>query len=226
MGIITGYLCVICLLLLLAKFVTKRCNAKKLNAFLMKIHKYVATGFLAIALLHFILVLKVLDTRMLIVCISGILLALIGVLLVVVCHTVKVQKKEIRFHRFFSLLLVLLAFTHIVTYFIDFNTYQTIIRDTTIEDVALNTVENGDYIGEYDAGYIYAKVRVTVTDHEITSIELLEHNHERGKKAEAITNVIIDQQTLEVDAISGASNSSLVIKKACENALRSQASKH
>lgn len=38
------------------------------------------------------------------------------------------------------------------------------------------------------SGYIYAKVRVTVTDRRVAKIEILEHNNERGKKAEMIVN--------------------------------------
>jgi uncharacterized protein with FMN-binding domain len=50
----------------------------------------------------------------------------------------------------------------------------------------------------------------------------LEHRHERGKTAEVITDSIIDEQKIDVDAISGATNSSTVIKKAVENALKSR----
>ena len=68
--------------------------------------------------------------------------------------------------------------------------------------------------------FIYAKVEVTVEDGEIVSINILEHRHERGKAAEAITNKIVDEQKIDVDAISGATNSSTVYKKAVENALK------
>ena len=69
--------------------------------------------------------------------------------------------------------------------------------------------------------FIYAKVEVTVQNGEITNINILEHRHERGKTAEAITNKIVDEQKIDVDAISGATNSSTVIKKAVENAIKS-----
>ena len=48
---------------------------------------------------------------------------------------------------------------------------------------------------------------------EITNINILKHRHERGKAAEAITNKIVDEQKIDVDAISGAINSSTVIKR-------------
>ena len=77
------------------------------------------------------------------------------------------------------------------------------------------------YVGEYDVDFIYAKVEVTVPNGEITNINILEHRHERGKTAEVITDRIVDEQKTDVDAISGATNSSTVIKKAVENALKS-----
>ena len=61
---------------------------------------------------------------------------------------------------------------------------------------------------------------VTVQNGEITNINILEHRHERGKTAEAITTKIVDEQRIDVDTISGATNSSTVIKKAVANALR------
>lgn len=82
-------------------------------------------------------------------------------------------------------------------------------------------ISDGVYIGEYDVNFIYAKVEVTVQNGEITNINILEHRNERGKAADAITNKIVDEQKIDVDAISGATNSSTIIKKAVENALKS-----
>lgn len=65
--------------------------------------------------------------------------------------------------------------------------------------------------------FIYAEVRVTVQNGKIT----LEHRHERGKAAEAIISKIADEQRIDVDVITGATNSSIVIKKAIEEALKS-----
>ena len=54
---------------------------------------------------------------------------------------------------------------------------------------------------------------------QIVNIEIVEHRNERGEKAEQITDRIVEQQEINVDSVSGATNSSLVIKKAVENAL-------
>lgn len=98
--------------------------------------------------------------------------------------------------------------------------YKQAVRETTIDEINISDVSDGIYIGEYDVNFIYAKVEVTVQDGKITNIELLEQKNERGKPAEAILDKMIDAQEINVDAISGATNSSTVIKKAAENALK------
>ena len=60
---------------------------------------------------------------------------------------------------------------------------------------------------------------MTVEDGRIDNIELLEHRNERGKNAEGIIPRIIEAQKVDVEAVSGATNSSTVIKKAVEKAL-------
>ena len=66
---------------------------------------------------------------------------------------------------------------------------------------------------------IYAKVEVTIQNGEITGIRILEHKNERGQAAEAVVDRIVAEQRIDVDAVSGATNSSTVLKKAVENAL-------
>lgn len=97
--------------------------------------------------------------------------------------------------------------------------YKQKVRETVFDDINISNISDGIYIGEYDVNFIYAKVEVTVDNGKITAINILEHKQERGEAAEAIVNEIIDEQKIDVDAISGATNSSTVIKKAVENAL-------
>ena len=66
---------------------------------------------------------------------------------------------------------------------------------------------------------IYAKVEVTIQNGEITGIRILEHKNEHGQAAEAVVDRIVAEQRIDVDAVSGATNSSTVLKKAVENAL-------
>ena len=98
--------------------------------------------------------------------------------------------------------------------------YKRAIGETKFDEIDIADVSDGIYIGEYDVNFIYAKVEVTVEDGEIVSINILEHRHERGKAAEKVIEKIIEEQKIDVDAVSGATNSSTVIKKAVENALK------
>ena len=56
-------------------------------------------------------------------------------------------------------------------------------------------------------------------DHTIKEIKLLEHNNDRGASAESILDHMVEKQRTDVDAVTGATNSSKVIRKAVENAL-------
>ena len=99
--------------------------------------------------------------------------------------------------------------------------YKQAVKETTFDEINISDVSDGVYIGEYDVNFIYVNVEVTVQNGEITDIIILEHRHEHGKAAETVINEIVDEQRIDVDAVSGATNSSIVIKKAVENALKS-----
>ena len=132
----------------------------------------------------------------------------------------KISKKKIVL--FVIMLLLLVGLVGGIIYLKSVADYKQAVKETTFEEINISDISDGIYIGEYDVDFIYAKVEVTVQNGEITSINILEHRHERGKTAEVITNKIVDEQRIDVDAISGATNSSTVIKKAVENALKSK----
>lgn len=106
-------------------------------------------------------------------------------------------------------------------YLISLQKYKRIISGLKINNVNLSNVSDGKYIGSCDAEVISAKVQVTVKNKKITNIVLLKHKNERGKRAEVIVERVKKAQTLSVDTVSGATNSSKVILKAIENALES-----
>ncbi|MDR2758783.1 MAG: FMN-binding protein [Spirochaetaceae bacterium] len=87
----------------------------------------------------------------------------------------------------------------------------------------LNYKADGTYRGEYDLSGTPVKVTVDVhtENARITGIEIVRHLCSPiGKKAEKITARIIEEQSLQVDAISGATGSSKAILKAVEAALK------
>ena len=130
----------------------------------------------------------------------------------------RISKKKII--SFIILLLLLIGLICGAVYLKNVADYKRAVGETTFDEIDIADVSDGIYIGEYDVNFIYAKVEVTVEDGEIVSINILEHRHERGKAAEKIIEKIIEEQKIDVDAVSGATNSSTVIKKAVENALK------
>jgi uncharacterized protein with FMN-binding domain len=116
-------------------------------------------------------------------------------------------------------IIVILTLGILLWYLYSVQTYKDKVASIAIEDIDLAAIPDGTYIGEYDVDFIYAKVEVIVQDGVITNINLLKHKNGKGKPAEQIIDNIVRTQNLDVDAISGATNSSQVIKKAIENAL-------
>jgi len=106
-------------------------------------------------------------------------------------------------------------------YLISLHKYKKIVSEININSIDLSKVHDGTYTGSYDAIFVGAEVEVTVKNNKITDIKLLNHKTERGKPAEVIVDDVKEKQSLQVDAISGATNSSKVILKAIENALES-----
>jgi len=89
----------------------------------------------------------------------------------------------------------------------------------TITDVDVSQLSAGVYDGEFRTVPVSARVLVTLADSGIQKIDLLEHNNGQGKPAEAILQEVVEQQSLAVDVIAGATYSSKVILKAIEDAL-------
>lgn len=132
----------------------------------------------------------------------------------------KISKKKII--SFIVLLLLLIGLICGAVYLKKVADYKRAVGETTFGEIDIADVSDGIYIGEYDVDFIYAKVEVTVEDGEIVNINILEHRHERGKAAETVIEKMIEEQKIDVDAVSGATNSSIVIKKAAENALKGE----
>lgn len=95
---------------------------------------------------------------------------------------------------------------------------QTDAFDTTPVDIS--KVADGTYEGYSETMMVKAKVLVTVESGKITDIEILQHDCGKGHPAEAMIDDMIANNTVEVDAVSGATASSAVIKDAIRNALR------
>ncbi|MBF7095507.1 FMN-binding protein [Alkalibacter mobilis] len=88
-----------------------------------------------------------------------------------------------------------------------------------IKDVDLSTLEDGEYKGSYKVFPIDVELVITVSDHEIDNVQITKHQNGQGKDAEILVQKVVEAQSLDVDTVSGATYSSLVILKAMENAL-------
>jgi len=86
----------------------------------------------------------------------------------------------------------------------------------------MNGRSDGVYRGNYSLSGTPVKVTldVTIQNQNITGIKIIKHSCSPiGKKAEKLTGTVIEKQSLNVDAVSGATASSKSILKAIENAL-------
>ena len=120
---------------------------------------------------------------------------------------------------FTAILLFLISLIFTAVHLKSVADYKIAVKEITFGNVDITDVPNGVYVGEYDVDFVYAKVEVTVQNGVITNIDILEHKNGRGSRAEVVVDRIIEEQKIDVDAVSGATNSSIVIKKAVENAL-------
>ena len=98
---------------------------------------------------------------------------------------------------------------------------QAAVRKMTINEVHLSAMNDGTYPGDFTYGGFTYKVEVVVRDRRIELINIL---HDRGdsdyaRKAEGVIDRVIKAQSLQVDAVTGATTTSKALLKAIENAL-------
>lgn len=104
-------------------------------------------------------------------------------------------------------------------YLLDVKKYKNEVADIQIKDIDMTKIPDGKYTGECDVNFIDAKVVVEVKNKKIINITIVKHKNGRGKPAEKVVDEVKEKNSLQVDAVSGATNSSKVILKAIENAL-------
>jgi len=93
------------------------------------------------------------------------------------------------------------------------------VRNLPVRSPDLSKMASDTYSGEYDYHYVY-NVRVIIEDGIITEIDVLNNRDSiYAKLAEGVTNKILHEQRVDVDAVTGATTTSVAIQKAVENAL-------
>lgn len=88
------------------------------------------------------------------------------------------------------------------------------------EDIDMETVEDGIFEGHSELAPVKVDVKVLVKNHKIKKVELLRHECGLGHPADVIVDKMVEQNTWDVDAVSGATVSSEIIKNAVNKALR------
>lgn len=216
LGIISAIVCTV----LFFKAISRKLAWHTVDKIVRKIHIPCAIFVIVLVGMHLLVTLDVWPMRSVYLIGTGIGAAMLLLLMAVgYIFRNKLKSKWLVLHKSAACILALLIISHILIYYVGFFSYKNRISTIEITGMNASNVKNGTYIGEYDAGYIYAKVSVTVKNKKILKVTLLEHKNERGKPAEKITNYMVEQQNTKVDVVSGATNSSLVIEKAVENAL-------
>ena len=91
-----------------------------------------------------------------------------------------------------------------------------------LENVSIDVskLEDGTYEGHSELGPIIVDVKVTVEKGKITEIEIVNHQNGLGQSANVIVDEMVDKNTYDVDAVSGATVSSEVIINAVNDALQ------
>ena len=90
------------------------------------------------------------------------------------------------------------------------------LENTFIE---VKNIPDGSYKGHSELGPVIVDVNVIIKDGKIENIELLKHQNGFGNAANSIVKNMVQKNTYNVDAISGATVSSKVIINAVNNAL-------
>jgi uncharacterized protein with FMN-binding domain len=95
-------------------------------------------------------------------------------------------------------------------------------RDMSIESIDISKVKDGVYQGSYSYAGSDFLVEVTVKDHAIEDVKILEAftGTPYSRKAQAIIDTVVAYQSVEVDVITGATTTSKAYLKCIENALR------
>jgi uncharacterized protein with FMN-binding domain len=90
-----------------------------------------------------------------------------------------------------------------------------------IQTIDMAKISDGTYTGNYDCYRWSNKVEVTVKNHQITDIVPIKVPSGRDALVKALTQKILNKQSPDVDAVSGATASSKGFQKAVELALKS-----
>ena len=92
-----------------------------------------------------------------------------------------------------------------------------------INDVDISNIKDGEYYGNYKNGRWSNEVKVIVKDHKIKDINFTKDvTFSDGEVKQKLIKQVIDKQSLNVDAVSGATVTTKTYLKSIENALNNK----
>ena len=201
-------------------------NLKKINKILRKNHINIGYIFLLSSFIH-----GMLSSFSILSFNYGTITIIIGV---IIWHTFvdksNLGKMWIKYHRQLTIILIITTIIHIVEVggFIGIENIINNLTNNTKTELQINNKEkvkykDGIYEGIGDGYRPGLKVEVTIKEGKIQEINIIEHN-EVGSRFyypafEMIPSQIIEEQTTNVDIVTGATRSSNGIIQAVENAL-------
>lgn len=93
-------------------------------------------------------------------------------------------------------------------------------EELVINEVTPSNIEDGIYNGKYNAGRWTNEVNVIIKDHKITKIELIyDVTFKKQEVTESVISRVIENQSTNIDVVSGATVTSKAYLKSIENAL-------
>jgi uncharacterized protein with FMN-binding domain len=118
-------------------------------------------------------------------------------------------------------LLVAIMLLGVLAFVVRYRSMASRIGAERIERVDLSRIPDGAYEGRFDEFLVGIHLTVQVADHRITAVEVLSQKSGKGYEALETIDRVIAAQSLDVDAVSGATGSSKVILIAIQQALGS-----
>jgi len=94
-----------------------------------------------------------------------------------------------------------------------------VLTISEIPEINLVQIDDGTYSGSFKSLLIKVQVEVTIQNHVITDIIILEHQNGQGDDADVIIDDVLLEQSINIDFISGATYSSKAILLAIGDAL-------
>lgn len=115
--------------------------------------------------------------------------------------------------------LIIILVIAFVFFRLRYNKMVDVIDSVKLERIDLHKIEDGIYRGAFGEFLVSVTLDVTVKDHKITKIEIIEQNSGPGYEAREVIDRIILAQSPNVDAVTGATGSSKSIMIAVQKAL-------